>query len=89
MTPSRSAPNRNQAVSLAKPENATGNWVKVVQRVPVRIEFAPDQDTKYLRAGMSVTVAIDTGQTRSLGKLIGSLFAGPSRTAAETKPPGG
>jgi len=66
--------------------------VKVVQRVPVRIEFAPDQDTKYLRAGMSVNVEIDTGHTRSLGKLIGSLFAARSSTAgtstaATTKTP--
>jgi membrane fusion protein (multidrug efflux system) len=83
------SPGTGAQFSILPPQNASGNWVKVVQRVPVRIEFAPDQDTKYLRAGMSVTVAIDTGQTRSLGKLIGSLFAGSSRSAAETKPPGG
>jgi hypothetical protein len=40
----------------------------------VRIAFAPDQDTKNLRSGMSVTVDIDTERKRSLGKLIGSLF---------------
>ena len=68
------SPGTGAQFSILPPQNASGNWVKVVQRVPVRIAFAPDQDTKYLRAGMSVTVDIDTGRTRSLGKLIGSLF---------------
>ncbi len=58
--------------------------MKVVQRVPVRIAFDPDQDTKDLRAGMSVRVEIDTGRNRSLGKLIGSLFT-PSDSLAEEK----
>src|SRR5690348_4006452 len=41
--------------SLLPPENATGNYVKVVQRIPVRIEFYKDQDPKHmLRPGMSV-----------------------------------
>jgi membrane fusion protein (multidrug efflux system) len=41
--------------SLLPPENATGNYVKVVQRIPVRIEFDKDQDPKHmLRPGMSV-----------------------------------
>jgi membrane fusion protein (multidrug efflux system) len=42
--------------SLLPPENATGNYVKVVQRVPVRIFFEPGQDPNHLlRPGMSVT----------------------------------
>jgi len=41
--------------SLLPPENATGNFVKVVQRLPVRIKIAPDQDPHHhLRPGMSV-----------------------------------
>jgi len=40
--------------SLLPPENATGNFVKVVQRIPVRIRLAPGQDTRRLRPGMSV-----------------------------------
>ena len=41
--------------SLLPPENASGNFVKVVQRLPVRIRFNPDQDPKHLlRPGMSV-----------------------------------
>jgi membrane fusion protein (multidrug efflux system) len=45
--------------SLLPPENATGNYVKVVQRVPVRIFFEPGQDPNHLlRPGMSVTVSV-------------------------------
>jgi membrane fusion protein (multidrug efflux system) len=40
--------------SLLPPENATGNYVKVVQRIPVKIVFNQDQDTQLLRLGMSV-----------------------------------
>jgi membrane fusion protein, multidrug efflux system len=68
------SPGTGAQFSILPPQNASGNWVKVVQRVPVRIAFTPDQDTMLLRSGMSVTVDIDTGRTRSLGKLIGSLF---------------
>src|SRR5207248_4489076 len=46
--------------SLLPPENATGNYVKVVQRVPVKIVFEPNQDTKSLRPGMSVDVTAKT-----------------------------
>jgi len=58
----------------------------VVQRIPVRIVFEPDQDTKDLRSGMSVSIEIDTGRRRSLGKLITSLFT-PSDTLAKEKAP--
>jgi membrane fusion protein (multidrug efflux system) len=47
--------------SLLPAENATGNWVKVVQRVPVRIRIDPDSDPGHrLRLGLSVRVEIDT-----------------------------
>ena len=76
------SPGTGAQFAILPPQNASGNWVKVVQRVPVRIAFAPDQETKYLRSGMSVTVEIDTGRSRSLGKLISSLFA-PSDSLAQ------
>ena len=45
--------------SLLPPENATGNYVKVVQRLPVRIRFAPGQDQEHrLRPGMSVEPSV-------------------------------
>jgi membrane fusion protein (multidrug efflux system) len=47
--------------SLLPPENASGNWVKIVQRVPVRLELEDDPTAQPLRAGMSATVRIDTG----------------------------
>jgi len=56
-------------------QNATGNWVKVVQRIPVRLKITPAPDQPPLRAGMSVVVAIDTGHTRSLPSVIRSAFA--------------
>ena len=52
--------------ALLPPQNATGNWVKVVQRVPVRIELDPGQDVPTLRAGMSASVEVDTGHARGL-----------------------
>ena len=43
-------------------QNATGNWVKVVQRIPVRLDASRRRaDAPPLRAGMSVDVEIDTG----------------------------
>lgn len=48
--------------ALLPPENASGNWVKVVQRVPVRLALDPGGPELPLRAGMSATVRIDTGE---------------------------
>jgi len=49
------------AFSLLPPENATGNWVKVVQRIPVRIKLDPGEDPEHkLRLGLTVTAEIDT-----------------------------
>jgi membrane fusion protein (multidrug efflux system) len=52
--------------ALLPPQNATGNWVKVVQRLPVRLELKEPLRDPPLRAGMSVIVEIDTGHQRSL-----------------------
>ncbi len=49
------------AFSLLPAQNATGNWIKVVQRLPVRIELDPAQLEKYpLRIGLSTLVKVDT-----------------------------
>src|SRR6478736_2672449 len=58
------SPGTGAQFSILPPQNATGNWVKVVQRVPVRIAFDKSDDTKLLRSGMSVNVEIDTGRSR-------------------------
>ena len=53
------APATGALFSLLPPENATGNFVKVVQRVPVKIVLDPGQDKEHLlRPGMSVTPTV-------------------------------
>ena len=54
--------------SLLPAQNATGNWVKVVQRLPVRVAVEKG-DISHLRTGMSAGVAIDTGKSRWQGYL--------------------
>jgi membrane fusion protein (multidrug efflux system) len=58
------SPGTGAQFSILPPQNATGNWVKVVQRVPLRIAFDKEEDTHLLRSGMSVVVDIDTGHSR-------------------------
>ena len=65
-------PGTGSEFSLLPPQNATGNWVKVVQRVPVRLEPLEVKPDTALRVGMSVTVEIDTGFRRPLLGLFGS-----------------
>jgi len=60
------APATGAEFSLLPPQNATGNWVKIVQRVPVQLVLEAQQDSPALRAGMTVTVSIDTGHERGL-----------------------
>jgi membrane fusion protein (multidrug efflux system) len=51
------------AFALLPPQNATGNWIKVVQRVPVRIALDPAEIAKHpLRLGLSMLVDVDTHQ---------------------------
>ena len=56
------APATGALFSLLPPENATGNFTKVVQRVPVKIAIEPDDAARagWLRAGLSVTASVDT-----------------------------
>ncbi|MBN9049668.1 MAG: HlyD family secretion protein [Rhizobiales bacterium] len=58
------SPGTGSQFSILPAQNASGNWVKVVQRVPVRIVFDKDENTHLLRSGMSVNVSIDTGHSR-------------------------
>ncbi|HEY0878652.1 MAG TPA: HlyD family secretion protein [Zeimonas sp.] len=52
--------------SILPPQNASGNWVKVAQRVPLRVRIDAQSDAPRLRAGLSATVRVDTGHRRSL-----------------------
>ena len=66
------SPGTGAQFAILPPQNATGNFVKVVQRVPVRIYFDKnDPFVKKLKAGMSVYATIDTGHQRSLAGLFG------------------
>ena len=70
------SPGTGAQFAILPPQNATGNFVKVVQRVPVRIYFdADDKFVQKLKAGMSVNVSIDTNHRRSLAGLLGFLPA--------------
>lgn len=59
--------------SVLPAQNTSGNWVKVVQRVPIRLDFDTLADAPVLRAGMSANVSIDTGHVRSLAELVDDL----------------
>jgi membrane fusion protein (multidrug efflux system) len=59
------APNSGSEFSVLPAQNTSGNWVKVVQRVPVRIGCDRAADDPEFRAGMSVVADIDTGHHRS------------------------
>ena len=61
--------------SVLPAQNATGNWVKVVQRIPVRIALQAGPDDPPLRAGMSVTVEIDTQHRRELPGFVRTALA--------------
>jgi membrane fusion protein (multidrug efflux system) len=58
------SPGTGSQFSILPAQNASGNWVKVVQRVPLRVAFDKDEDTHLLRTGMSVNVEIDTHHSR-------------------------
>src|SRR5258708_40292113 len=55
--------------AVLPPQNATGNWVKVVQRVPVRIKVEQPPGKPQLRAGMTVNVTVDTSRPPGLPHL--------------------
>ncbi|MBW6397211.1 HlyD family secretion protein [Roseomonas sp. HJA6] len=64
------APATGAQFSVLPAQNTSGNWVKVVQRVPVRVQVTPEAGAPPLRAGMSVVASIDTGHRRSLSDLF-------------------
>jgi membrane fusion protein (multidrug efflux system) len=58
------SPGTGSTFSLLPPENATGNWIKIVQRVPVRISLHDPALRGRLRSGLSVYVTVDTEHRR-------------------------
>lgn len=63
------APNTSAEFSVLPAQNASGNWVKVVQRIPLRVRVDRAPGDPELRSGMSVVVEIDTGHVRHLPDL--------------------
>jgi membrane fusion protein, multidrug efflux system len=71
------SPAAAQEFSLLPAQNTSGNWVKVVQRIPMRVQLdTKDKNLPPLRAGMSVVVNVDTGHARGL-PLFGRAEARP------------
>jgi membrane fusion protein (multidrug efflux system) len=65
------SPAAAQEFSLLPAQNTSGNWVKVVQRVPMRVRVDTSDNTKPpLRAGMSVEIDVNTGHARGFPHLF-------------------
>jgi membrane fusion protein (multidrug efflux system) len=80
------SPGTGLTFSLLPAENATGNWVKVVQRLPVRLHLERLDPTVPLHAGLSATVEVDTRYRRPWLDRVEGLFAwltAPNTRAAE------
>ena len=60
------APATGAEFSILPPQNASGNWVKVVQRIPINLVITDQANGPQLRAGMTVSVRIDTRRKREL-----------------------
>jgi membrane fusion protein (multidrug efflux system) len=68
------SPASGSSFSLLPAQNTTGNWVKVVQRIPIRVRIDDMDGKPPLRVGMSVTVDVDTGHTRGLPGFVTNLL---------------
>ncbi|MEP9379190.1 HlyD family secretion protein [Aquabacter sp. CN5-332] len=68
------SPASDASFSLLPAQNTSGNWVKVVQRIPMRVTIDPAPGKPPLRAGMSAELAIDTGHPRGLPTFLAHMF---------------
>jgi membrane fusion protein (multidrug efflux system) len=64
------SPASGSEFSILPAQNSSGNWVKVVQRIPVRVRVDRHEGDPELRAGMSVIADIDTGHVRHFSDLM-------------------
>ena len=69
------SPGTGSDFAVLPPENATGNWVKVVQRLPVRLELDEIDQAGELFSGISVTVRVNTACRRTWGHLLQPVCA--------------
>lgn len=77
------SPASASSFSLLPSESSSGNWVKVVQRIPMRIDIEDNKDNPPLRVGMSSVVSIETGHARGLPLLVQNLLGQQSAYAHE------
>ena len=76
------SPAAAQEFSLLPAQNTSGNWVKVVQRVPMRVRLDTSaKNLPPLRAGMSVEVDVDTGHARGLPHFLKAFFGGAHKAS--------
>ena len=68
------SPASGSSFSLLPAQNTTGNWVKVVQRIPMRVSIDDSQGKPPLRVGMSTVVDVDTGHARGLPDFVNNLL---------------
>ena len=75
------SPAAAQEFAMLPAQNTSGNWVKVVQRVPFRVRLdTTDKNLPPLRAGMSVEVDVDTGHARGFPHFLTALFGRSHRS---------
>jgi len=73
------SPASGASFSLLPAQNTSGNWVKVVQRIGMRVSIDDIANRPPLRVGMSVTVNVDTGHPRGLPDFIAKVFSTPAK----------
>jgi membrane fusion protein (multidrug efflux system) len=69
------SPASGSSFSLLPAQNTTGNWVKVVQRIPIIVRLGDLSGKPPLRVGMSATIEIDTGHARGMPTLVSDLLS--------------
>lgn len=85
------SPASGSSFSLLPAQNTTGNWVKVVQRIPMIVRFDDLDGKPPLRVGMSATVSVDTGHARGVPTMVSDLmgyFQNVKPAAAAVAPAG-
>jgi membrane fusion protein, multidrug efflux system len=75
------SPASGSEFSLLPAQNATGNWVKIVQRIPLRLSIESDDKDMVLRPGMSANVEIDTGAQHSILGRLHNASSSPAQVA--------
>lgn len=74
------SPASSSSFALLPAQNTSGNWVKVVQRIPMRVRIETPENKPPLRVGMSVVVDVETGHQRGLPSFLSGIFKSGTRT---------